>query len=333
MCGGARWAAVHGVAKSRTRLSDFTFTFHFHALEKAMATHCSVLAWRIPGMGEPGGLPSLESHRVGTDWSDLAAAAETETTRSCTMAGATHFHPRLPSTWHITCIQQILAEWITAYKTSPLWCPSAWASAESSTQPPLPLPHTSTPLSRPARTPDEISGSITTTQRCGLNHPKRRHPASPETTLSEILRGKGWECRSLWANETNQPLVSLTSRPCFPDSAFYGNHAACPLPFPAPSPRQAPESIHWAWKISSGRNSCAESIRTQGTLISKGGGWTHFLFWDGTSQHIRFFSQSLKCQSTTEQKEGVITAPPRLLPCPRVLWERDQGTSQASRLL
>ena len=58
-------AAVHGVAKSQTRLSDFTFTFHFHALEKEMATHSSVLAWRIPGMGEPGGLLSLGSHRVG----------------------------------------------------------------------------------------------------------------------------------------------------------------------------------------------------------------------------------------------------------------------------
>ena len=63
--GGAWWAAVHGVAKSRTRLSDFPFTFHFHALEKEMATHSSVLAWRIPGTGEPGGLPSLGSHRVG----------------------------------------------------------------------------------------------------------------------------------------------------------------------------------------------------------------------------------------------------------------------------
>ena len=60
---------------SRTRLSDFTFTFHFHALEKEMATHSSVLAWRFPGMGEPGGLPSMGSHRVRHDWSDLAAAA------------------------------------------------------------------------------------------------------------------------------------------------------------------------------------------------------------------------------------------------------------------
>ena len=67
MDGGAWWAAVHGVAKSRTRLSDFTFTFHFHALEKEMATHSSVLARRIPGMGEPGGLPSMGLHRVGHD--------------------------------------------------------------------------------------------------------------------------------------------------------------------------------------------------------------------------------------------------------------------------
>ena len=67
MDGGAWWAAVHGVAKSRTRLSDFTFTFHFHALEKEMTAHSSVLAWRIPGMGEPGGLPSMGSHKVGHD--------------------------------------------------------------------------------------------------------------------------------------------------------------------------------------------------------------------------------------------------------------------------
>ena len=67
MDGGAWWAAVHGVAQSRTRPSDFTFTFHFHALEKEMAPPSSVLAWRIPGMAEPGGLPSLGSHRVGHD--------------------------------------------------------------------------------------------------------------------------------------------------------------------------------------------------------------------------------------------------------------------------
>ena len=67
MDGGAWWAAVHGVAKSRTRLSDFTFTFHFPALEKEMATHSSVLAWRIPETGEPGRVPSMESHRVRHD--------------------------------------------------------------------------------------------------------------------------------------------------------------------------------------------------------------------------------------------------------------------------
>ena len=67
MDGGAWWAALHGVAKSWTRLSDFTFTFHFQALEKEMATHSSVLAWRIPGTGEPGGLPSMGSHGVGHD--------------------------------------------------------------------------------------------------------------------------------------------------------------------------------------------------------------------------------------------------------------------------
>ena len=67
MVRGAWWAVVHGVAKNRTRLSDFPFTFHVHALEKEMATHSSVLAWRIPGTGEPGGLPSMGSHRVGHD--------------------------------------------------------------------------------------------------------------------------------------------------------------------------------------------------------------------------------------------------------------------------
>ena len=75
MDGGAWWAAVHGVARSRIQLSDFTFTFHFHALEKEMATHSSVLAWRIPGTMEPGRLPSMGSHRVRHDWINLAAAA------------------------------------------------------------------------------------------------------------------------------------------------------------------------------------------------------------------------------------------------------------------
>ena len=71
---GAWWAAVHGVTRSWTQLRDFTFPFHFPALEKEMATHSSVLAWSIPGMAEPGGLPSMGSHRLRHDWSDLAAA-------------------------------------------------------------------------------------------------------------------------------------------------------------------------------------------------------------------------------------------------------------------
>ena len=76
MDGGAWWAVVHGVTEGWTRLSNFTFTFHFHALEKGMGTHSSVFAWRIPGMGEPDGLLSMGSHRVRHDSSDLAAAAE-----------------------------------------------------------------------------------------------------------------------------------------------------------------------------------------------------------------------------------------------------------------
>ena len=67
MDGGAWWPAVNGVARSWTRLSDFTLTFHFHALEEEMAIHSSVFGWRIPGTGEPGGLPSMGSHRVGHD--------------------------------------------------------------------------------------------------------------------------------------------------------------------------------------------------------------------------------------------------------------------------
>ena len=73
MDGGAWKAAVHGVAEVRIRLGDFAFTFHFHALEKEMTTHSSVLAWRVPGTVGPGGLPSVGSHRVGHDWSNLVA--------------------------------------------------------------------------------------------------------------------------------------------------------------------------------------------------------------------------------------------------------------------
>ena len=83
MDGGAWWAAVHGVAKSPTRLSDFTFTFHFYALEKEMATHSSVLAWRIPWTEKPGRLQSMGSHRVGQDWSDLAGSFNYNLTVFC----------------------------------------------------------------------------------------------------------------------------------------------------------------------------------------------------------------------------------------------------------
>ena len=81
--GGAWWAAVHGVTKSQTRLSSFTLPFHFYALEKEMATHSTVLAWRIPGTGEPGGLPSMGSHRVGHGRGDLAAAVGTSLVVQC----------------------------------------------------------------------------------------------------------------------------------------------------------------------------------------------------------------------------------------------------------
>ena len=93
MDGGAWWAAVHGVAKSQTGLSDVTFTFHFHTLEKEMATHSSVLAWRIPGTREPVGLPSMGSHRVGHDWSNLAAVAAAYIFISHSLLGS--------STWHM----------------------------------------------------------------------------------------------------------------------------------------------------------------------------------------------------------------------------------------
>ena len=104
--GGAWWAAVHGVAKSYTRLSDFTFPFHPHALEKGMATHSSVLAWRIPGTGEPGGLPSMGSHRVRHDWSDLAAVVAADSKKGRQgwrklIKSLTYHHQsnRKPNTW------------------------------------------------------------------------------------------------------------------------------------------------------------------------------------------------------------------------------------------
>ena len=109
---GAWWAAVHGVAKSRTRLNDFTFTFHFHALEKEMATHSSVLAWRIPGMGEPGGL-----HWVGHDWSDLAAAAACFI--ACIWQDMWHTSLALNGTW------SELIDWVALGHCGE-WPPTSW---------------------------------------------------------------------------------------------------------------------------------------------------------------------------------------------------------------
>ena len=109
---GAWQATVHGVAKGRTRLSDFTFTFHFHALEKEMATHSSVFAWRIPGTGEPGGLPSVGSHRVGHDWRDLAAAA----------AAACHWDVRLLQWMSLTSVF-LISSFLKLHKNSIFFLP------------------------------------------------------------------------------------------------------------------------------------------------------------------------------------------------------------------
>ena len=106
MDGGAWWPAVHGVTKSQTRLSDFTFTFHFHALEKETATHSSVLAWRTPGTGEPGGLPSMGSHRVGPDWSDLAAAVYRECVPQCRLLHMPWFSVWEMNHFYRTCTGQ-----------------------------------------------------------------------------------------------------------------------------------------------------------------------------------------------------------------------------------
>ena len=103
MDGGAWWAAVHGVTKSQTQLSDFSFTFHFHALEKDMATHSSVLAWRISRMREPGGLPSMGSHRVGHDWSDLAAAAYRNTTDTWVLKSEVIFECEIQNWIQLIC--------------------------------------------------------------------------------------------------------------------------------------------------------------------------------------------------------------------------------------
>ena len=123
MDGGAWWAAVHGVAKSRTWLSDFTFTFHFQALEKEMATHSSVLAWRIQGTGEPYGLPAMGSHRVGHDWSDsAAAAAENSCIMKCNwqLLFRVHLKQRFYSTF--TCCLQTRPSCKSAYQYIAEFC-------------------------------------------------------------------------------------------------------------------------------------------------------------------------------------------------------------------
>ena len=116
MDGGAWWAAVHGVARSWTRLSDFTFTFHFHPLEKEMATHSSVLAWRIPGTGEPGGLPSMGSHRVGHDWSDLAAVAAASNEYTHVSNTVSPPSPQLQIFFHIALRDKNMILWLPYYK-------------------------------------------------------------------------------------------------------------------------------------------------------------------------------------------------------------------------
>ena len=116
MDGGAWRAAGHGVAKSRTRLRDFTFTFHFHTLEKEMATHSSVLAWRIPGTGQPGGLPSMGLHRIGHDWSDLAVASSIIGNRRPSPTSMTNFSQSVwACPWVIfSCIE---GRFLTAWQT------------------------------------------------------------------------------------------------------------------------------------------------------------------------------------------------------------------------
>ena len=117
MDGGAWWAAVHGVTKSWTRPSDFTSTFHFHVLEKEMATHSSVLAWRIPGMVEPGGLPSMGSHRVRHDCGDIT------TTKLQEALGMSNVLSILPCLWKlIPNIQP--AQWLIHVAKKEVWyCP------------------------------------------------------------------------------------------------------------------------------------------------------------------------------------------------------------------
>ena len=115
---GAWKAAVHGVAEGRTRLNNFTFTFCFHALEKEMATHSSVLAWRIPGAGKPGGLPSMGSHRVGHDWSDLAITNVNQKCITCYIEDSLTILFLISNNGHL-CLTKIIRK---DYIRITIWC-------------------------------------------------------------------------------------------------------------------------------------------------------------------------------------------------------------------
>ena len=119
---GAWWAVVRGVARSRTWLNDFTLTFCFHALEKEMATHSSVLAWRVLGMAEPGGLLSLGSHRVGHDWSDLFKPffPSVECKPYEGRIFVTHIDCCTPSAWHVVSYSMNIC-WMYNLERYQLW--------------------------------------------------------------------------------------------------------------------------------------------------------------------------------------------------------------------
>ena len=127
---------VHGVTKSQTRLSDFTFTFHFHALEKEMATHSNVLAWRIPETKEPGGLPSMGSHRIGHDWSDLAAAAAAAAYLTKTEGNfepnSTSIAKYLRTTWFVHCFYNSNTSQKTPGSNSQSFCADSYLSIKCS---------------------------------------------------------------------------------------------------------------------------------------------------------------------------------------------------------
>jgi len=131
MDGGAWKAAVHGVAEGQTRLSNFTFTFHFHALEEELATHSSVLAWRIPGTGHPGGLRSMGSHRVGHDWRDSAAEFTRNNSFFIHHSQSSAYFNNLRVEWVLSCsvTSDSATAWTVAYQaplSMELWRQEYW---------------------------------------------------------------------------------------------------------------------------------------------------------------------------------------------------------------